>query len=215
MLVRDVMTSNLITIPSDTPVFEAERIMEFHRFERLPVVDKGKLVGLVTKDTLLKASPSSATSLSHGELLYLLSKLTVRDIMKKNVVTVSPNIPVEQATAIAQKSRVGCVPVVDEGKVVGILTTNDIFYKVVNPLFGIGEAGKRMIIHGGGETESMKTILETVHNSGIKIKTLFTIRHAEDQKNDLILHLESEDISSLISQLKEKGFSLDTRDHIP
>ena len=127
MLVRDVMTSNVVTIPSDTPVLEAERILEFHKFERLPVVDKGKLVGLVTKDDLLKAEPSSATTLSRGELLYLLSKLTVKEIMKKNVVTVPPDIPIEQATAIAQKNRVGCLPVVEGDRVVGILTTNDIF----------------------------------------------------------------------------------------
>ena len=102
MLVRDIMTSNVITVPSDTPVLEAEQIMTFHRFERLPVVDKGKLVGLVTKDNLLKASPSDATSFSRGELYYLLSKLTVKEIMKKKVVTVSPDTSVEKAAAIAQ-----------------------------------------------------------------------------------------------------------------
>ena len=105
MLVRDIMTNNVITIPSDTPVLEAERIMGFHKFERLPVVDKGKLVGLVTKDNLLKASPSDATSFSRGELYYLLSKLTVKEIMVKKVVTVSPDTSVERAAAIAQQAR--------------------------------------------------------------------------------------------------------------
>ena len=83
MLVRDVMTHNVVTISSNMPILEAKRLLEFHKFERLPIVDKGKLVGLVTKDNLLKASPSPATTLSRGELHYLLSKLTVKEIIMK------------------------------------------------------------------------------------------------------------------------------------
>lgn len=215
MLVRDVMTSNVITIPSDTPVLEAERMLEFHKFERLPVVDKGKLVGLVTKDTLLRASPSPATSLSRGELQYLLSKLTVKEIMKKNVVTVSPDITIEQATAIAQKHKVGCVPVLEGDRVVGILTTNDIFYKIVNPLLGISESGKRILVHGAGEPEQMQKVMEAVRKSGIKVKTFYSLQSPETKENDLILHLDAEDISQLTSQLKEMGLSVGAREHIP
>ena len=69
MLVRDVMTHNVVTIPSNMPILEAERLLEFHKFERLPIVDRGKLVGLVTKDTLLKATPSHATSFSRGNFI--------------------------------------------------------------------------------------------------------------------------------------------------
>jgi len=209
------MTSNVITIPSDTPVLEAERILAFHKFERLPIVDKGKLVGLVTKDDLLKAEPSSATSLSRGELLYLLSKLTVKEIMKKNVVTVPPDIPVELATAIAQKNRVGCLPVVEGDRVVGILTTNDIFYKILNPLFGIGETGKRIIIYEGGERDKMQKVLESINKLDLKIKTFWTIKSPDADKNDLIVHLDAEDISQLISELKKLGFSVEEREFIP
>ena len=86
MLVKDIMVSNVITVTSDTYVLDAERIMEFHRIGRLPVVDKGKLVGLITKDDILKASPSSTTPANQRQLFYLISKLTVKDIMKTNVV---------------------------------------------------------------------------------------------------------------------------------
>ncbi|MBW2039481.1 MAG: CBS domain-containing protein [Deltaproteobacteria bacterium] len=215
MLVRDVMTSNVVTIPSNTPVLEAERILEFHRFERLPVVDKGKLVGLVTKDNLLRSSPSSATSLSRGELQYLLSKLTVKEIMKKDVITVSPDIAVEQAVAIAQGNKVGCLVIVEGDRVVGILTTNDIFYKILNPLLGIGEAGKRIIIHGAGEPEQMQKVIESVSKSGIKVKTFCSLKSPEAEETDLILHLDAEDISPLTSQLKGMGFSVDIREHAP
>jgi len=211
MLVRDVMTTNVVTIPSSTPVLEAERILEFHRFERLPVVDRGKLVGLVTKDDLLKASPSPATSLSRGELLYLLAKLTVKEIMKKKVVTVSPDTTVEQATAIAQANRVGCLPVVESGRMVGILTTNDIFYRILNPLFGIGEKGSRIIVYGAGEAEPMQRVIEQVNKLGLGIKAAYTVNPPEAEKKDLILHLDAEDPTGLISELKDLSFSAEPR----
>jgi acetoin utilization protein AcuB len=209
MLVRDVMTYNVVTVPSTIPILEAERLLEAHQFERLPVMDKGKLVGLVTKDNLLKASPSPATSLSRGELLYLLSKLTVKEIMKKNVITVTPTTTIEQATEIAQENRVGCLVVVEEERVVGILTTNDIFYKVINPLFGIGEKGKRIIVYGTEEVEQVQEVFDCVKKAGFKIKTFWQSTGAE--KKDLILHIEAEEIGRLVSQLKRDGFSVEQR----
>ena len=209
MLVRDVMTYNVVTVPSGIPIFEAERLLEAHKFERLPVVDKGKLVGLVTKDTLLKASPSQATSLSRGELLYVLSRLTVKEIMKTNVVTVNPDTTIERATEIAQENRVGCLIVVEDERVVGILTTNDIFYKVVNPLFGIGEKGKRIIVYGAGEMEQMQKVFDCIRKAGLKMKSLWQPTGAE--KKDLILHMETEDVGALVFQLKKEGLSAEER----
>ena len=213
MLVRDIMTSNVITIPSDTPVLEAEQIMTFHRFERLPVVDKGKLVGLVTKDNLLKASPSDVTSFSRGELYYLLSKLTVKEIMKKKVVTVSPDTSVEQAAAIAQKNRVGCLPVLEGNKVVGIVTTNDFFYKILNPLLGLGQAGKRIIISRAGEPEGMHKVLDIVRRSDIEVKSFCSLKQSGAEKNDFVLHLNTENVDTLIRQLKEMGFKVEESEH--
>ena len=215
MLVRDIMTSNVITIPSDTPVLDAEQIMLFHKFERLPIVDKGKLVGLVTKDNLLKASPSDATSFSRGELYYLLAKLTVKQIMKKKVVTVSPNTTVEQAAAIAQKNKVGCLPVLEGDKVVGIVTTNDFFYKILNPLLGLGEAGKRIIVHGANEPEKMQKVLEVLRQHDIEVKSLCSLKANEPEKNDFILHLNTEDVDRIIKQFKEAGFKAEERKHTP
>jgi acetoin utilization protein AcuB len=213
MLVQDIMTSNVITIPSDTPVLEAEQIMTFHRFERLPVLDKGKLVGLVTKDNLLKASPSDATSFSRGELYYLLSKLTVKEIMKKQVVTVSPDTSVEQAAAIAQKNKVGCLPVLEDNKVVGIVTTNDFFYKILNPLLGLGEAGKRIIVRGAHSPEGMQKVLEVLRKSDIEMKSFCSLKSSEAEKNDFVLHLNTKNVDKLLGQLKKMGFEVEEREH--
>jgi acetoin utilization protein AcuB len=215
MLVRDVMTTNVITVPSSTPLIDAERIMQFHKIERLPIVDKGKLVGIITKNDVLKASPSAATSLSRSELLYLLAKLTVKEIMKTNVVTVTPDMPIEQAVALAQAKRVGALVVVENGKVVGIVTTNDIFYKVVNPLFGIGEKGTRIIIFGGGEIKRMCEIVDFACKENLPIKTIWALKLPDSERTELVLHIDRDDVSDIVEKLKKMGFEVQIRPHEP
>lgn len=215
MLVRDVMTTNVITVPSSTPLIDAERIMQFHRIERLPIVDKGKLVGIITKNDVLKATPSSATSLSRSELLYLLAKLTVKEIMKKNVVTVTPDMPIEQAVALAQAKRVGALVVVENERVVGIVTTNDIFYKVVNPLFGIGEKGKRIIVYGGGEIGNICKIMNFICEENLKVKTIWALKLPESERTELVIHFDIEDVSEVVKKIKDMGFEVELRAHEP
>jgi acetoin utilization protein AcuB len=211
MLVKDVMTWNVITVPSNTPVLEAERLMEAQRFARLPVVDKGRLVGIVTKDDLLRSGPSQATSFSRGELLYLLSKLTVKEIMKKDVVTVDMDTPIERAVAIAQSKHVGCLVVMDKKRVAGILTTNDVFYKILNPLLGIGEKGAHIIVYGAGIGEPMQTVIGLINKAGIKIKSVFNVKSDRDGISDLILQLDTDDVTELVSEINDLGFASEYR----
>jgi len=97
MKVRDVMTWNVVAVSSDTPIMEARRIMDAHKIRRLPVVDKGKLVGMVSKERVARAGPSPATSLSVWEINYLMAKMSVGEIMAKDVVTVSPETSLRRA----------------------------------------------------------------------------------------------------------------------
>jgi acetoin utilization protein AcuB len=190
---------------------EAVKIMQLHRIERLPVVDRGKLIGIVTKDLLQRSGPSQATSLTRWELDYILAKLTVKEIMKTNVVTVTPDTTAECAIATAQEKRVGALPVVEDDKVVGILTTNDFFYKILNPLMGIGEEGTRIIVYGASQAAQMQKVMECVSKHKVGIKAVCTVASPEAEKNDLILHLDTEDASPIIRELKNLGFSADTR----
>jgi acetoin utilization protein AcuB len=150
MRIRDIMTWNVVTVSSDTPIMEARKIMNAHNIRRLPVIDKGKLVGMVSRDGITRASPSPATSLSAWEINYLLAKMTVKDIMSRNLVTVSPATTVESAVALAQNKGVGALPVVEDGTLVGIVTTDDFFYKILNPMLGIGKPGTRLLIGNCG-----------------------------------------------------------------
>ena len=210
MLAKDIMTRNVITITSDTYVLDAERIMEQNKINRLPVVDNGKLVGIVTKNDVIKASPTSTTPTNQRHLFYLMSKLAVKEIMKTRILTISPDTPIEKAVAIAQKNKVGSLPVVDGDELVGILTTNDVFYKILNPLFGIGQKGVRIVIHEAGRADKMQEILDFVRKTGLEVKTYWIPPYTDRQ--DLILHLDIDDASPTIEQLRSIGYSVETRE---
>ncbi|MCD6151350.1 MAG: CBS domain-containing protein [Deltaproteobacteria bacterium] len=127
MFVSNWMKENPVTVTPDTLVIDAKKIMKEHGFRRLPVMEGKKLVGIVTLNTLREAQPSSATSLSIHELNYLLAKMTVADIMSKKVFTCPPDITLEKAALLGTKHQVGALPVVDEGKLVGIITESDMY----------------------------------------------------------------------------------------
>lgn len=210
MLVRDIMTRNVITITSDTYVLDAERIMDVNRIGRLPVVHNEKLVGIVTKKDVLKAGPVSTTPSNQRRLFYLISKMTVSEVMKRAVLTIAPDMTIEKSVAVAQRNKVGSLPVVEGDRVVGILTTNDIFYKVLNPLFGIGEKGQRIIIYGGGKHTDLGRILDFIEEAGLRVKVYWIPPDGETQ--DLILHLDLDDASSVIAKLSDMGYRADPRE---
>ncbi|MDY7031799.1 MAG: CBS domain-containing protein [Thermodesulfobacteriota bacterium] len=211
MFVKDVMTTNVVTIPSSTSIADAKRIMKAHKFRRLPVVDKGKLVGIVTEHRLESVSPSKATSLSVWEVGYLLEKTTVKEIMEKHITTVSPDMTVEEAIACAQANKVGALIVLENGRVEGILTTNDVFYKIVNKVLGIGKPGTRIEVTGAGEGKALEQVVSCVNEQGLKIVTLHVVAPPEKGKNNLIVHVDTEDVTKLVDELKGKGYAVSVR----
>jgi acetoin utilization protein AcuB len=207
MKVRDVMTWNVVTVSSDMPIMEARKIMDAHGIRRLPVVDKGKLVGMVSKERITRTAPSPATSLSVWEINYLLAKMTVKEVMGKDPVTVDPEMSVEAAIALAQKKGVGALPVIENHKLVGIATTNDFFYKILNPVLGISKPGTRLVISKGGQIKNMQDILESVTKAGAKIMSFHTVPPLEGKEQDVCLHVDKEDVKPLIKDLATKGYA--------
>jgi acetoin utilization protein AcuB len=207
MKVRDVMTWNVVTVSSDTPIMEARRIMDAHNIRRLPVVDRGKLVGMVSKERITRTAPSPATSLSVWEINYLLAKMTVKEVMGKNPVTVDPEMSVEAAIALAQKRGVGALPVLENHKLIGIATTNDFFYKILNPVLGIGSKGTRLVVSEGADIKSMQDILDSVKKGGFKILAFHSMPPVEGKEQDICIHVDKEDVKQLAKDLKTKGYS--------
>lgn len=128
MFVFDRMTKNPVAITPGTPVTTAGELMRENRFRRLPVIEKEKLVGWVTDDDLRQVAPSSATTLSIYEMNYLLAKLKIEEVMKKDLITVQEDAPIEEAALLMMHNKIGGLPVLNqEEKLVGVITETDIF----------------------------------------------------------------------------------------
>jgi acetoin utilization protein AcuB len=143
MLVGERMSHPVITIQPEMPIVDALNLMKREGIRRTPVVKDGQLVGIVSDKDLLNASPSPATALSVWEMNYLLSKIMIKDVMTRKVLTVTEDTPIEQAARLMADNKIGGVPVMRAGQVVGIITETDIF-KILLELMGAREMGVRV-----------------------------------------------------------------------
>ena len=208
MKIKDIMTWNVVTVSSDIPIMEARKIMETHKVQRLPVVDKGKLVGIVTRDRIVGAGPSSITTLSIWEMNYLLSKITIKEIMEKDVVTIEPEASIEHALVHAQKHGVGIMPVMENDKLVGVVTTTDFALKVLNPIMGIGKPGTRLEISNCNQPKPIKEVMDIVEKLGLKVIAAHTLPPSEETTSGFTLHVDAEDVKGLIKEIEAKGMKV-------
>lgn len=165
MFVKRRMSQPVITVPPEMPIGDALQLMQREHIRRLPVVDNGRLVGIVSDKDLLHASPSDATSLSVWELHYLVSKIRVQDVMTTNVVTVHEDTPIEEAAHLMVDNKIGGLPVVNNGNVVGLITETDLF-KMLLELMGAREAGVRVTAVIGDERGRLAAVTKAVADAG-------------------------------------------------
>ncbi len=143
MLVEQRMSRPVIAIHPDMPIHDVRKLFSQEKIRRAPVIKNGKLIGIVSDKDLIDAAPSPATSLSVWEMNYLLSKIQIKDIMTKDVITINEDTPIEQAARIMVDNKIGGLPVMRFGKVVGIITETDLF-KIFLELMGAREKGVRV-----------------------------------------------------------------------
>jgi len=146
MLVRERMSHPVITIQPDIPIMDAHDLMQKEHIRRLPVINKRKqLVGIVSERDILHAEPSDVTSLSVWEVRYLLSKIIDEEVMTRDVITITEDTPIEDAARIMADNKIGGLPVLRDGKVVGIITETDLF-KILLEMLGARESGIRLAV---------------------------------------------------------------------
>lgn len=143
MFVRERMSRPVISVSTEAPINEVLAMFKKERIRRAPVLKNGKLVGIVSEKDLLNAAPSSATTLSIWEMNYLISKVKVKDVMTKKVITVDRDTPIEEAARIMADKKIGGMPVLDGDRVVGMITETDLF-KVFLELMGARDKGIRV-----------------------------------------------------------------------
>lgn len=157
MFVKWRMTANPFTIDSGATVPDAIEMMQTHGITKLPVLRDGKLCGVVSQSDINRALPSDTTSLSFGEVAYLLSKLKIYKIMKKNPPTISADAMLEEAAIVMRDSKVEILPVMDEGKVIGVITESDVLDAFID-INGAREPGTRLVIEADDQPGVMSRL---------------------------------------------------------
>jgi acetoin utilization protein AcuB len=209
MKVKHWMTKDPITVSPETLAVEAQKIMKENKIRRLPVVDKGKLVGMVTFRNLIEAAPSSASSLSIHELNYLIMKIKVKDLMKKNVITVSPEDTVIEAIVRGVEKGIGGFPVVDEqGRLVGIITETQIARAMIQ-LFGT-EARKEIISLENVDLQpgTFGKIVTLVEKLGINIISMFSLPRRTTDLLRVYIRIRSGQREEALAELKKAGYEI-------
>lgn len=184
MLVGKRMSHPVIWITPDLPVHEALNLFKREKIRRAPVMKNNKLVGIVSASDLLNASPSPVSSLSVWEMNYLLTKITVSDVMTKKVQTVSEDTTIEEAARIMSDNKIGGLPVMKNGSIVGIITETDLF-KIFLELMGAREPGVRVTALLAEKTGQLAKITETISVLGGNF-IAFGVFTGEDPSNRLI-----------------------------
>ena len=214
MYIHEYMSTDVITVTQDTPLYVAQTLMRDHNIRRLPTVDEeGKLVGLVTERKMREAIASLASSVAAGELHKSLTSLTVGDVMEKNVLTISPDAPLAEAGDIGRKKRVGALPVVDmKGKLVGIITTTDLL-RVLASVVRFGEPGARLHLVGTTERGELAEVIQVIDKHHAQVKALFHIIPRQVKKEELVIHIDTEDVTLIEEELKARGYSVNITSH--
>jgi len=210
MLVGERMSHPIISIAPDMPVHDALDMFKRERIRRAPVVKEGKLIGIVSDKDLLNASPSPASSLSIWEMNYLLSKITISEVMTKKVLTVSEDTPIEEAARIMADNKIGGLPVMRDGHVVGIITETDLF-KVFLEFMGAREKGIRVTALVEDEPGQLAKITKAITELGGNF-IAFGQFTGEDPSNRLVTFKvtgpNKEAIKKAISQIAKEVWDI-------
>lgn len=210
MLVRAVMTPNPVTVTEETTVHEAMEAMQKGNFGRLLVTRGDRLVGIVTELDLMRISPSAATTLSIWEQNALLAKMRVKDVMTTDPVTIGPDATVEEAALLMRDLHISGLPVVENDKVIGIVTERDLFDAFVD-LMHAPKPGARITLRVVNEIGVLAKMTRVVSDLGINILAIAAFDDEEDEDNVhsfVVLKVDTKDTERLIEALEAVGFSV-------
>jgi len=201
------MSTNVVAVDEKTSIHDAKKVMEAHKIRRLPVMKKDKLVGYLTERMLLEASPSPATALSIHELHYLLAKMTVKEIMVKKPFTVSPDMPPEEAMQLGQEMGYGGFPVVENGRLVGVVTESDIV-RLMTRVLGVTKKGKRITIKTSNAFGNMQKIMSILDANKTVLLSLMSLKEPDEEGWLIVLRLDSDNAEPIAKELTSAGFNV-------
>jgi acetoin utilization protein AcuB len=173
MYVSDWMTAKVLTLAPDDYLSDAIALMKENCIKHVPIVKGGKLKGIISDRDIKEYTPSKATSLDIYELHYLLAKTKIRDILHADVLTTTSDTPVEEAAMALFDKSIGCLPVVDKGKLVGIISDRDIFRALVD-ITGVRHGGHRICVTIEDRAGSIKDVADIIRQHGFRLQGILT-----------------------------------------
>ncbi len=207
---REKIQRNPVTISSEASFFEARNLIHEKGVRHLPVVDKNNmLVGIVTDRDIREAAPSDATLLSVQELNYLLGKLKVSSFMtpKDKLVTITPDTLIEEAVQLMHDNKIGCLPVLEQGKLYGIFTETDALDHLVD-IFGFKQKGTRLTLALEDKPGTMLGILEVFKKHNINIISIVTPSFMVEGKRIAAIRIKTEDYKDVVKDLEKAGYDV-------
>jgi acetoin utilization protein AcuB len=214
MLVKDRMSAHPLTISESEPISSAHRYMQEQDIRHLPVVNRsGKLVGIVTEDDLLKAEPSGVTLLSVWEIHSLLEKVKVRNVMVGDVIITTEDTPIEEAAHLMMDHKIGCLPVMREDRLVGIVTESDIF-RTFMEFFSARQKGLRITLEIPDTEGQLAKVAQAIADHGGYIAACGTFMSDDPTKSGLVLkvrNVERESLTAALSSIEGER-TLDVRE---
>ncbi|KUO61902.1 MAG: acetoin utilization protein [Gracilibacter sp. BRH_c7a] len=206
MYVQQFMTSQVFTVTPNDSIFNAMNLMKTKNINRLPVISGGKLVGIVTDGDLRAASPSLATTLSKFEMNELLAKVSIKDVAVKKVVTCTPETLIEDAALIMRENKIGALPIMENDKLVGIITHNNILDAFLD-IMGARSPGKRIVIELRDEMGIINEITSVTKKLEVDITSL-AVYHLSNRKVQILCRLDGEKAEEAVNILVQNGFSI-------
>ena len=208
MIVARRMVRNPVSVDENDSMRRAMDIMKEREIRHLCVLKDGeKLVGVLSERDIKQASPSSATSLEIREIYYLLDKVKVRQIMTRRPYTISPSAPIEEAALIMREKKIGCLPVVEGGKLVGILTETDILDAFIESM-GVSGPGYRVELGLPDRIGMLFEVSKLIKDFDAKIVSVASAAHEAPGMKTLILRLETKNYKVLKAALKKAGYEI-------
>ena len=220
LLVENWMNPNVITVDADDSMLDATKLLKEHNIRHLPVLEKGKLVGVITDRDLKRASPSDATTLEAHELLYLIANIKVREIMTRNPITVPYNFTIEEAAEILLQAKISGMPVVDkDGDVIGTITQTDLF-KVLISLTGVGKKGVQFAFLLEDRAGSIKEVADVIRSYGGRMASILSSYEKAPEHHRYVYirmyDVDRQKMPQLKEDLKKKAkvlYIVDSRDN--
>lgn len=183
MLIRNWMTTEVVSVTPDTSLLKLSKLMRDKSVRRLPVLDGGLVVGIISDRDVRDASPSKATTLDMYEVHYLLAEIKAKDIMTEHPVTIKPTDTVEKAAMVMLDKKIGGLPVVDEnGVMVGIISDQDVFKALVN-ITGVRDGGIQLGMEIPNEAGAMRPIFDLLRKHGARILSVLSTNNQEGRRN--------------------------------